>query len=98
MKKSTIDITDKLLCLDENDPNYPEKRMRLMVEYLQRYMTTYDQQVGYENYTDHTFIEDVLYGLGVALNPKEHQFADGFDVWKKKLFEHINSTLRLITK
>jgi hypothetical protein len=93
MKKSTIDITTELLYLDENDPNYPEKRMRLMVQYLQRYMETYDQQIGYENYRDSIFIDDVLYGLGVALNPKEHQFSDGFDVWKKKLIEHINSTL-----
>jgi hypothetical protein len=61
-----------------------------MVQYLQQYMNTYDHQYGYENYSDFTFIEDVLYGLGVALNPKEHQFANGFDVWKKKLVEHIN--------
>ena len=93
MKKTTIDITNELLYLDENDPDYFKKRMRLMVKYLQRYMETYDQQIGYEHYRESTFIDDVLYGLGVALNPKEHQFSDGFDVWKKKLIEHINSTL-----
>jgi hypothetical protein len=92
MKKTTIDITEELLNLDVNDPKYHQKRMKLMVKYLQRYMKTYDDQVGYENYTDFTLIEDVLYGLGVALNPKEHQFSTGFDVWKMKLIEHIQHT------
>ena len=70
-----------------------QERMKLMVKYLQRYMETYDQQYGYENYTDTTFINDVLYGLGVAINPTEHQYAGGFDKWKMKLIELLKAEL-----
>lgn len=64
-----------------------------MVKFLQRYMETYDQQHGYENYTDRTLINDVLYGLGVALNPNEHQFANGFDKWKMELIDFLKEEL-----
>ena len=70
-----------------------QERMKLMVKYLQRYMETYDQQYGYENYTDKTFIYDVVYCLGVALNPTEHQYANGFDKWKMKLIELLKAEL-----
>lgn len=71
----------------------PKERMKLMVMYLKRYMETYDKQPGYENYGDDTLINDVLYGLGVALDPDNHTFASGFDLWKKKLVEHIQKSL-----
>ena len=67
------------------------KRMELMVQYLKRYIDTYEDQYGYQNYSDSTLIDDILYGLGVALNPEEHQFASGFDTFKSKLIEHLNS-------
>jgi hypothetical protein len=86
----TYEIANQLITLDKKDPDYRKKRMALMVKYLQRYMETYPKQYGYENYNDFTFIDDLLYGLGVALNPKEHQFATGYDVWKQKLIEFLN--------
>ena len=61
-----------------------------MVKYLQQYMETYPNQYGYENYNDFTFIDDLLYGLGVVLNPEEHRFSNGYDVWKQKLIEFLN--------
>ena len=82
---STISITEELFTLKPSSPDYARERMRLMVEYLQAYMSTYDQQYNYQGYTDKTFIDDVLYGLGVAIDPRAHQFANGFDRWKKHL-------------
>lgn len=89
---TTLELTDEILALKENDKKYHQKRMKLMVQYLTRYMETYDQQSGYENYSDETFINDVLYGLGVALNPEQHQFADGFQHWKEKLLQHLQQS------
>ena len=63
-----------------------------MVQYLKRYIDTYDNQYHYQNYSDTILIDDILYGLGVALNPEEHQFADGFDTFKNKLIEHLTKT------
>ncbi len=85
----TYEIVEQLISLNKEDSDYSLKRMELMVKYLQRYLETYDKQYGYQNYTDRTFINDILYGLGVALNPENHQYADGFDRWKKELIEFL---------
>lgn len=89
MTLTTIELSNQLIDLDKNDPAYSQKRIKLMVQFLTRYMETYDKQYNYEGYSDETFIEDILYGLGVALNPQEHRFADGFDRWKEKLIEYL---------
>lgn len=91
----TLDYKNQLIHLDKTDPEYSQKRMKLMVKYLQRYMDTYDGQYGYENYSDSTLILDLLYGLGVVLDPEEHQFADGFDKWKEKLLKFLKDDLFL---
>jgi hypothetical protein len=72
--------------LVKRDPD----KMKEAAAYLTEYMRTYDQQLGYENYSEATFIDDVLYGLGVALDPKQHRFAQGFDAFKKKLANHLD--------
>ena len=66
-----------------------QKRMRDAVAYLRHYMDTYPNQIGYEDYQDRILINDVLYGLGVALGGEEHQFAGGFNVFKEKLRKHL---------
>lgn len=87
--RPTLNIETELKNLNKNAPDYSEKRMELMVEYLQSYVGTYDQQYGYKNYSDSTLILDILYSLGVALNPEEHSFADGFDKWKQTLKQFL---------
>lgn len=64
------------------------RRMKKAVEHLQKYMMTYSNQAGYLNYSDETLIDDVLYGLGVALNER-YRYRDGFDLFRQRLFEHI---------
>ena len=41
----------------------PQRRMRDAVAYLQKYMATYDKQPLYMEYSDSTYIADILYGL-----------------------------------
>lgn len=60
-----------------------------MVRYMASYWATYDQQIGYKDYSDKTFIDDALYALGITLNPK-YKFADGYREFKKFLLEHLN--------
>ena len=62
-----------------------QKRVIAAIKYIQHYMNTYDKQLGYADYTDETIINDVLYGLGVALNPEAYQYALGFENFKDKL-------------
>lgn len=69
--------------------NARQKHVKRAIEYLTRYMNTYDKQTGYLDYTDETIINDVLYGLGVAIGGREYQMADGFAKFKARLAKHI---------
>lgn len=51
---------------------------------LQKYWDTYHEQHGYENYKLETFLEDALYGVGMAVDDK-YRFANGFDRFKEFL-------------
>ena len=68
-------------------------RMREMVEYMKEYINTYTEQYGYENYQDHTFIDDMLYAVGRALNREHYQYADGFRRFQMNLIRHIAARL-----
>lgn len=64
-------------------------RMKKAVASLEEYILTYKDQECYESYSDETFIDDILYGLGIALDPMGHRFADGYQRFKEKLLSHI---------
>jgi hypothetical protein len=64
-----------------------QKRMKKAVDFLRHYFDTYADQLGYLDYSDQTLINDTVYGLGVALDPK-YQWADGFEAFKKDLATH----------
>lgn len=70
-----------------------QKRMQRAIRLLSDYIATYEAQAECLNYTDKTLIDDVLYALGVALEPDAHKWASGFDVWKDKLREHLAADL-----
>lgn len=65
-----------------------QTRITEAVKYLRDYMNTYDQQREYADYSDRTYIDDVLYGLGVSLST-EYQFAGGYRKFKALLLEHL---------
>lgn len=90
---TTSEYLDRIIRINKNQPRYGQRRMKLMVKYLKRYVRIYDKQYGYEDYTDKTLILDILYGLGVAINPVEHRHADGFDRWKEKLIKFLGDEL-----
>ncbi|EDM47775.1 hypothetical protein [Marinobacter algicola] len=64
--------------------------IKAAVAYLQEYMNTYSQQHSYEAYRAETLIDDVLYGLGVALD-KKYKYAQGYDEFKKVLRAHLEA-------
>jgi hypothetical protein len=62
-----------------------------VVEKLQKYVATYDQQHGYENFPDSILIDDILYGLGQALDDN-YQYADGFERFKDFLRDYLKGS------
>jgi hypothetical protein len=69
-------------------PKTRMKRMERAVAYMKKFMDTYDQQQGYGDYSDETYINDVLYGLGASLSG-EYEFAGGFRKFRALLLEHL---------
>jgi len=67
-----------------------ERRMKDIVKHFQDYVRTYSNQPGYERYSETTFIEDMLYGIGISINMDEYRLANGYDAWKEKLREFLN--------
>jgi hypothetical protein len=65
------------------------KRMAGIVASLQAYVGSYDKQSGYTDYTDKTLIDDMLYGLGLAMDPKAHNGADGYEAFREVLQRHL---------
>lgn len=59
------------------------------VKYLAEYMGTYDKQTGFKEYSSKTYIDDVLYGLGMSLNPELFRWNDGFEKFKVFLAEYL---------
>ena len=70
-----------------------EKRMQKAVKYLTEYMETYDKQLNYEKYSDKTFIDDILYGMGVALDKGKYEYSTGFREFKKVLIKHLTANM-----
>ena len=66
-----------------------QKQVEIGIKYLKRYIDTYDKQFGYLDYTDETIIDDILYGLGVAIDSDEYKFASGFRKFKERLAKHL---------
>ena len=68
-----------------------QRRMKAAIAYMQKYMAGYDKQLGCLDYSDATLIDDVLYGLGVALHGTSCSYANGYEAWKEKLREHLKT-------
>lgn len=68
--------------------NDRQKKVKKAIEYLKKYIVTYEEQFGYLDYSDEIIINDILYGLGAALDGK-YKFASGFDKFKERLREHL---------
>ena len=69
--------------------NKAQKRMDQIVGDFQEYVETYSNQSNWRDYSDTIFIDDMLYGIGIALNRPDHEFGKGYDTWKEKLRAHL---------
>lgn len=66
-----------------------QKRMQKIVEGLQEFVATYDMQEGYLDYSDRTFIDDMLYGIAIALDKDKYSYAGGFGEFREFLRKHL---------
>jgi hypothetical protein len=71
-----------------------QKRMQKIVAAMQLYVSTYNDQSSYLDYSDETLINDMLYGIGLALDDKEFYSGTGFDRFKKRLRGYLPAAIR----
>ena len=64
--------------------------VRPAIKYLQDYINTYEKQSGIDNYTVETFVNDIIYGLGMSLDPDAHKWAKGHLEFEGKLREFLD--------
>lgn len=69
----------------------PLKPMPDIVASLKGYISTYDKQQGYEEYSDEILIEDMLYGIGTALS-EDYKYRNGYIDFKKRLIKLLIET------
>lgn len=81
-------------CPPVHTPNKRQQRMRRIVAAMQLYVSTYTEQASYQDYSDETFINDMLYGIGLALDRKEFYSGTGFDRFKKRLCGYLPGAIR----
>lgn len=65
------------------------KQIEQAIDYLQRYMNTYTDQPYYTEYSRDIVLDDILYGLGIALGGERFKYARGYDAWKRLLHERL---------
>lgn len=67
------------------------KSMKDIVADFEKYVVTYKSQADYENYSYETFINDMVYGIGLAINPETYMWADGYESFKIDLIEFFRN-------
>lgn len=69
-----------------------QKRMRAVVAKMQSYVATYSEQAHFDIYTDKTFLDDMLYGIGISMQigtATDYTGPGGYERFKQALREHL---------
>lgn len=59
---------------------------------LKNYWDVYPHQEWYEKYTTDTVLTHALYGIGMAIDPKKYQYAEGYREFLKDLKSWLNNS------
>lgn len=76
--------------MNKRDVEKRRKLMRKRVAMLQNYVATYSEQASYDDYSDKTYVDDILYGLGISfIAPADYTGPGGYERFKQYLREHL---------
>ncbi len=69
----------------------PSKKSRMKIrnatKSMQAYVGTYHKQLMYEEYSEETFIKDMIYGIAIALDEKKYQYANVYDKFIARIID-----------
>jgi hypothetical protein len=58
---------------------------------FQKYVATYDLKKNGCGGRESVVIDDVLYGLGLAIGGKENEYGDGYKKFKRELYDKLRA-------
>lgn len=71
----------------------PLKELAEIVVDLQRYISGYVKNEHFSDYSDETFLDDIIYGLGTAYSQK-NEYAQGALKFRKELHKHLTKRIK----
>jgi hypothetical protein len=80
--------------MNKRDAEKARKRMTKAVELFQHYVATYSKQAYFKDYSDRIFLDDMLYGIGLALQtdtPTDYSGPGGYERFKEHLRRHLGA-------
>lgn len=63
------------------------------LKYLKNYIDLYGDQACYSDFGVGIWIDDIIYGLGVSIDPEKYEWAAGYEQFKKDLIAHLSKNL-----
>jgi hypothetical protein len=80
-----------MLMASKRDTLKRQKAMRERVAAFQKYVGTYHEQAHYEDYLDKTYVDDMLYGIGLSMSGlTDYSGPGGYERFKQYLREHLD--------
>ena len=64
---------------------------RKVIKSIKNYIDTYHNQFGWEKYKKDTVLNDLVYGIGIAIDKEKYQYANGYDEFKKELIKFLTN-------
>ena len=58
---------------------------------MKEFIDTYPDQIGWQEYTKDTVLNDLIYGIGVAIDHDKYSFAMGYRYFKKDLIKFLTN-------
>lgn len=77
--------SSKLANVYKNSGVTDKEKVEASIQFLQHYVNTYTYGTCCSG-NALVFVNDILYGLGLAVSPETYQQSDGFSKFKEKLF------------
>jgi hypothetical protein len=69
-----------------------DKSIEEAVDFLRHYMNTYDNQSCWMEYEPETYVNDILYGLGVSMSD-DFKWGQGYDKFLLELRSYIDGKI-----
>jgi len=69
-------------------------KTKKIIEDIQKYVVDSCDQRHYIGFSEERIIHDIIYGLGLALDPEEYSYQDGYERFKEFLIKFLKESMK----